>query len=239
VVERNGRRARWFHAFVAIAGLLLIATGWWLWAGGEGDPSPLARLLSVPDTTLHKAIGWIFAVGAAGGATIGWRATRSLMVGSLRFARRDLHWFARWPGSLTSREFAWHDEHFDPGQRVFNLCTIAGLITLTISGIGLVTVHGGPAFVVFLKLHVWATYAVTVLVAGHIVIASGVLPGYRGVWRSIHLGGRLNRTVAERIWPGWARRTLGLSEENKKQSDHVADSPRPRVGKLARWLSRM
>jgi len=30
-----------------------------------------------------------------------------------------------------------------------------------------------------------------------------VLPGYRGTWRSMHLGGRLDPAVARRIWPAW------------------------------------
>jgi formate dehydrogenase subunit gamma len=44
------------------------------------------------------------------------------------------------------------------------------------------------------------------LLAGHILIASGILPGYRGVWRSMHLGGRLDVAVARRLWPGWLDR---------------------------------
>ena len=31
-------------------------------------------------------------------------------------------------------------------------------------------------------------------------------PGYRGAWRSMHLGGRLDRAVARRLWPGWLER---------------------------------
>ena len=50
-------------------------------------------------------------------------------------------------------------------------------------------------------LHRWATFVVTPVIVGHIVIAAGVLPGYRGVWRSMHLGGRLPADVARRIWP--------------------------------------
>jgi hypothetical protein len=45
---------------------------------------------------------------------------------------------------------------------------------------------------------------------GHILIASGALPGYRGVARAMHLGGRLRRDVAERVWPGWLDRQDSL-----------------------------
>jgi formate dehydrogenase subunit gamma len=37
-------------------------------------------------------------------------------------------------------------------------------------------------------------------------VAAGVLPGYRGVWRSMHLGGHLDIRVARRLWPAWAER---------------------------------
>jgi formate dehydrogenase subunit gamma len=69
---------------------------------------------------------------------------------------------------------------------------VVGLIVLKTSGIGLVAVHGGPAFVWLLRVHVWATYVVTLMIGGHILIASGLLPGYREAWRSMHLGGRLD-----------------------------------------------
>jgi formate dehydrogenase subunit gamma len=69
--------------------------------------------------------------------------------------------------------------------------------------------HGGPAFVWLVRVHRWSTYALIPLLVGHIVIAAGVLPGYRGVWRSMHLGGHLDVRVAHRIWPGWTERHLG------------------------------
>jgi hypothetical protein len=57
-VERYRRRARWFHAAVYITVLLLLATGWWLLLGQEGNPSLFARLTGIPDTSLHKMVGW-------------------------------------------------------------------------------------------------------------------------------------------------------------------------------------
>jgi hypothetical protein len=47
--------------------------------------------------------------------------------------------------------------------------------------------------------------AVTLLV-GHVIVASGVLPGYPGVWWAMHLGGRLRIADARRVWAGWAER---------------------------------
>ncbi|SFO23186.1 formate dehydrogenase subunit gamma [Actinomadura madurae] len=86
---------------------------------------------------------------------------------------------------------------------------MAGLLVLIGTGAGMATLHGGPVFAVLVRVHKWATYACTVLIAGHVLVASGVLPGYRGVWRSMHLGGRLDARVAGRLWPGWLERTRG------------------------------
>ena len=40
--------------------------------------------------------------------------------------------------------------------------------------------------------------------AGHVLIAAGVQPGYRGVARSMHVDGRLRAATARRLWPGWS-----------------------------------
>jgi formate dehydrogenase subunit gamma len=80
-------------------------------------------------------------------------------------------------------------------------------VALVGSGVGLAVVAGGPVFVVLRQVHRWATYVVTPVLVGHIVIASGVLPGYRGVARAMH-GGRLRVAAARRVWPGWTRQRL-------------------------------
>ena len=102
--------------------------------------------------------------------------------------------------------FPWHDGHFDPGQRVANLAMLVAFLAVTASGIAMALLHGGPAFVWLVPVHRVSTYVLIPLIAGHILIASGVLPGYRGVWRAMHLGGRLDASVARRLWPGWADR---------------------------------
>jgi formate dehydrogenase subunit gamma len=205
-VERNNRQTRWFHAGVYVLVLLLLATGWWLLAGREGQPSPLARLTGAADTTLHQYAGWAFLGLAVAGAVLGWRAVVTLLGDSLRFRRSDLRWFARWPLALRTGRFPRHEGHFDPGQRVMNLVVVVLLLVLVGSGAGLTQVAGGPAFVWLARLHRWGTYLVTPVLLGHILVASGVLPGYRGVWRAMHLGGRLPAQVARRLWPGWLNR---------------------------------
>ena len=205
-LERNNRRTRWFHAGVYLTGLVLLATGWWLLLGQEGRPSVLARVSGVSDAQLHTYVGWVFAGWAALGVALGWRAARTLVTDSVRFRRGDASWFARWPAALVTGRFGRHEGHFDPGQRVANLVMVALLVVLISSGIGLAAVSGGPAFVWFNRLHRWSTYLFTPVILGHIAIAAGILPGYRGVWRAMHLGGRLRRQDAWRVWPGWTDR---------------------------------
>lgn len=46
------------------------------------------------------------------------------------------------------------------------------------------------------------------MIVGHVVVASGALPGYRGVWRSMHGRRGVTEETARRLWPTWARRRL-------------------------------
>jgi cytochrome b subunit of formate dehydrogenase len=203
VVQRYGRAARWLHVGVYVTVLLLVGTGVWLLLGREGDPSPLSRLAGVPDTRLHVWIGWGFAGLMAVGLLLMPRGAWLFVLESLRFRRTDLAWFARWPVALVTGQFGRHEGRFDPGQRIANVLLVLLLLAVTASGIAIALLHGGPAFVWLVPLHRWSTYLLIPLLAGHVLIASGVLPGYRGVWRSMHLGGRLPEPVARRVWPGW------------------------------------
>lgn len=206
VLERHNVRTRWFHAGVYLTVLVLLGTGWWLTLGQEGRPSVLAELVDQPDTEIHLWVGWGFVAVAAAGVLLGWRAAWTVLADSVRFRRTDLRWFARWPLAVLTGRFGRHDGHFDPGQRIANLALVGLLLALTISGIGLWAVSGGPVFVWYNRVHRWSTYLVTPVILGHIVIASGLLPGYRGAWRAMHLGGRLRRATAQRLWPGWLER---------------------------------
>jgi formate dehydrogenase subunit gamma len=137
---------------------------------------------------------------------------RTFAVETVRFRRADLSWFARWPRALWTGRFARHDGHFDPGQRIANVVIVGCLAALIGSGVGMALLHGGPAFVVLVRVHKWATYVVTPVLVGHILITF-LPPGYRGAWRSMHLGGRVNRAVARRLWPGWLERTADREDE--------------------------
>jgi cytochrome b subunit of formate dehydrogenase len=206
VVQRYNRRTRWFHAGVYLTVLPLLFTGWWLLVGREGDPSVLARLIQLPDTTLHRRLGWVMAAVVGLGLVLGVRAVGTFLVETARFRRGDLAWFRRWPRALFSGRFGWHDGHFDPGQRIANVVITLGLAAVVGSGVGLALLHGGPAFVWLVRVHRWSTYVLTPVLLGHILITF-VPPGYRGAWRSMHFGGRLPARVAGRLWPGWLERS--------------------------------
>jgi cytochrome b subunit of formate dehydrogenase len=206
-VERYSRAARWFHAAVYVTVLVLLGTGWWLATGHEGDPSPLSRLTSRPDTQLHTWTGWALTAVVVVGLLLGVRAAATFVRESVRFRRGDGHWLVVLPRSALTGRFPKHEGHFDPGQRIANIVLVLLLGVLVASGVGLTRLHGGPTFALLVHVHRWATWAVTPVIAGHVLVAAGILPGYRGVWRSMHLGGHLDRDVARRLWPGWLERS--------------------------------
>ncbi|HET7276713.1 MAG TPA: cytochrome b/b6 domain-containing protein, partial [Dermatophilaceae bacterium] len=137
---------------------------------------------------------------------VGVRGAAKFVTESLRYDRGDVGWLAAWPRAIFNGRFPTHQGHFDPGQRLANLAMLVAFVAVTASGIAMAMLHGGPAFVWLVPLHQWSTYLLIPLLAGHIAIACGILPGYRGVWRSMHLGGRLDVAVARRLWPGWLDR---------------------------------
>jgi cytochrome b subunit of formate dehydrogenase len=207
-LQRYGRKARWFHAGVYIFTFATLGTGLWIDLGQEGRASFLARLLNRPDIVIHEDSGWVL-LGLAGALLIfGLRGVATFVIESLRFQRKDTLWLWAWPRSALTGRFPRHEGHFDPGQRVANVVIAVGLVVLVASGSALVFIHGGSWFVRLAFIHRWAAILLTPILAGHIVVASGLLPGYRGVWRSMHWGGRLHRETAERLWPAWTEDAL-------------------------------
>jgi formate dehydrogenase subunit gamma len=214
-VVRYNRRSRLLHTATFLVTGVLLFTGWWIWSGHEGRPSLLARIAGEPDVELHRRAGWALVVLGAVAVTVGIRGAWSFLRETVRIDRGDGRWFLRWPvGALTGR-FARHRGHFDPGQRIANVAFLVTLGTLIGTGVALTTLHGGPTFVYLVRAHRYATYALVVLVAVHVVLAVGVLPGYRGAWRSMHLGGRTPRATAERLWP----------DDTERRSPTVRDVP--------------
>jgi cytochrome b subunit of formate dehydrogenase len=228
-IERYRRRTRRFHMAVYVVTLLLLASGWWLLAGREGQPTPIAAPTGVSDTELHVWLGWaLLAIGILP-LLLATRGVIGFARETLRYDRGDAGWLLRWPVGVITGRFGRHEGHFDPGQRLANVAIVGLLVLLVGTGIGLVFVHVGPAFAILALLHRLATIAFTVVIAGHILIAIGILPGYRGVWRSMH-GGRLSLETARRVWPGWTERETsrrrGQAAPGPMRPPHPAGSAR-------------
>jgi cytochrome b subunit of formate dehydrogenase len=228
-VERYTRAGRWFHAVTYVTVLMLLGTGWWLLAGREGQASWLAAATGIPDTTLHTDAGWFLAGLSALGVVLGARAIVGFIAETVRVDRGDLRWFLRWPVGVLTGRFARHEGRFDPGQRLANVVLVGLLAALIGSGVGLAVVSGGPSFVWLLQVHRWSTYLITPVLIGHIMIAAGFLPGYRGVARSMHIGGRVRIEVARRLWPGWLERQQArtgeeLSDAGAERRDEGTES---------------
>jgi hypothetical protein len=113
-----------------------------------------------------------------------------------------------------------------------NVAFVATLGTLVATGIGLTTLHGGPAFVWLVRVHRWATVVLTVLVIAHVLVASGILPGYRGAWRAMHRGGRVPAATADRLWPADSSRPEVEGEGSDRGAAGVdqVDGARDRPG---------
>jgi cytochrome b subunit of formate dehydrogenase len=202
-VVRNNLATRAFHASTFVVTSVLLATGWWLRAGNEGRPSALADVLGTPDSEVHRRAGWALVALAGAGVTLGVRAAWTFVRETARINRGDGRWFLHWPvGALTGR-FGRHRGHFDPGQRVANVAFVVTLATLGVTGVAMTTLSGGPTFATMVRVHRAATYVLTALVVGHLLVVSGILPGYRGAWRAM-VTGRVTRRTARRLWPSEA-----------------------------------
>jgi cytochrome b subunit of formate dehydrogenase len=228
-LRRTSRGARLLHAGGYLTTLALLLTGWWLFAGGEGRPSPLARILGAPDTGVHVWFGWGLAAILVLPLLIRRRGVFAFVRETFRSDPGDGRWWLKWPAGAMTGRFARHEGHFDPGQRVANILMVGGLLVLTATGIGMTLLHGGPLFALLGWIHRWATFAITPVLAAHLLVAIGVLPGYRGVWRAMHIGGWVSEETARRLWPGWAERSVASEPERAdRRPDDETISTRPR-----------
>jgi formate dehydrogenase subunit gamma len=228
-IERYPRSARRFHTAIYVVTLLLLATGWWLLAGREGQPSPIALLAGIPDARIHVMLGWVLVIVALAPLPFFARGIVRFVRETARYDRGDVSWLVRLPVAAFTGRFRRHEGHFDPGQRLANIAIVGLLIALVVSGVGLVLVHAGPLFAALNVVHRISTIAFTTVIVGHIVVAAGILPGYRGAWRSMHLGGRLSLDTARRLWPGWTERQIAEA----RPEDVVLNSPSPRTRRRA------
>ena len=230
-LRRSSRRPRWIHTAVYVTTTALLLTGWWLALGGEGSPSPLARLFGRPDTRVHVWFGWALLVAMLLPLLIWPRGLARFARETVRIDPGDARWWRALPRAAFTGRFAWHRGHFDPGQRVANVVLVGGLGTLVVTGVTMAALHGGRLFAVAARVHLIAAIAITPVIVGHVLIAIGVLPGYRGAWRAVHRGGRVPLATARRLWPGWTAREL------QRRVD-PARTPAPVVHRSAKGLSR-
>jgi formate dehydrogenase subunit gamma len=200
------------HAAVSLTALPAIFTGWWILASRGGWLERVFGGLGAPDVRVHVWLGRALAVALVGSAALGGRRIVPFVRETFRADRGDARWWRRWPVAVFTERFARHEGRFDPGQRVANVVLVGGLLTLTVTGIAMTVLHGGPVFAWLARIHRWTTFLVTPVVLGHILIATGILPGYRGVWRAMHLGGRVPEATARRLWPAWTDRRLAERE---------------------------
>lgn len=201
-MQRYARPARWFHAVVYLLVLLLLIGGWWFVVDRYQHP------IFGPDAFIHEAAGLMLAIVSILYAAARAGAVRRFVRESISHEPGDTHWLAAWPRATITGRFPRHDGHFDPGQRLANLVMLTTLALIVLSGLAMLYLPGNGTSFNALGIHRWTTFALTPVIAGHILVASGLLPGYRGVWRSMHLGGRLPVRVAQRIWPGWTERHI-------------------------------
>jgi cytochrome b subunit of formate dehydrogenase len=220
-LERHGRRARWFHAATYLVTIPTIVTGLWILTGGEGHPSPLAKATGIGDTELHVWLGRALAGLLVVLVVFGHRSILPFLRETFRVDRGDGRWWLRWHAAVFNGRFGRHEGEFDPGQRLANVVIVGGLLVLTATGLVLTTVHGGSVFALMAKIHRWTAIVVTAAIAGHVLVAAGLFPGYRGVWHSMHLGGRVPIPSARRVWPGWTDRAEEQREQGPDRPYHA------------------
>jgi len=201
MIQRNNRWTRWLHTGSYLLTFALLYTGWWLWRGEEGKPSFLSRWFDLSDVEIHRRVGWALCGLLAIGIVLGLRGTVTFVRETLRVNRGDGRWFLRWPLGVLTGRFGSHRGHFDPGQRLANLGFVGSLGTLIVTGVALTQLKGGSTFVWVARTHRYAFYVLAVLVVGHVLVALGLLPGYRGVWRAMHFRGRVPEATVRRLWP--------------------------------------
>jgi cytochrome b subunit of formate dehydrogenase len=220
-VLRNGRRARWLHALAYLTTVFLTYSG--IAVLEEGRPA-LARVLGghVPAATWHRWVGYGLLVAAVLVVMVWWRAAGRFLSDSVEFRRSDVSWFAGYPRmALAPRRPApapHHSGHFDPGQRIFNILLLLALAVLGATGVvlGMPERFVPAVFGWSLRIHKLTTWVLLGLVAGHLLLTSGLLPGYRGVWRAMHRDGRVPGATAGRLWPAWTAATRGAAAPGRR-----------------------
>jgi len=205
---RNAPPARRLHAGIYLTTAFLLYSG--VAVAGEGRPA-LENAIGghVAAAVSHRWVGYALIGTGLAVLALRSRAARRFLLESVRFRPADLLWFTTYPLFLLrpSRHApARHEGHFDPGQRVLNCVILLSFTILAVTGIVMSFPEAvtPAAFGWSLRIHKAATWVLAGSVGGHVLVASGILPAYRGVWRAMHGGGRVPAGLARRLWPRWA-----------------------------------
>lgn len=209
-ILRNTRRVRRLHAAVYLVTAFLLYSG--ISVAGEARPV-LATLIGgqAAAARWHRWVGFgLIALGLLLPLVRPRSAVRFLME-SVRFRRSDVRWFRSYPAFLLAPRRhppARHEGRYDPGQRVLNCVIVVAFTTLAVSGLVMSVPDRvtSATFAASFKIHVIATLALVVSLAGHVLVGSGLLSAYRGVWRAMHGDGRVRTDLSERLWPAWTER---------------------------------
>jgi formate dehydrogenase subunit gamma len=99
-----------------------------------------------------------------------------------------------------------------------NCVVVVSLVVLAVTGVVLsfAPLVTPAAFAWNLRVHRLATWILAAAVALHLVVATGILPGYRGVWRAMHVDGRVPARLAGLLWPRWAREEATRTAERRE-----------------------
>lgn len=208
-VLRNAAGPRRIHAGTYLATVFLLLSG--IAVAGEGHPV-LANLLGghVAAAEWHRWVGYALIGAGLVIPVVRWRAAVGLLAESVRFRPSDIGWFQSYPRFVLRPSHhapARHEGHFDPGQRVLNCIILAAFAALAATGV----VMSFPQAVIpsvfgwSLRIHRAVTWLLVASVAGHLLVATGVLSAYRGVWRAMHRDGRVPADLAAKLWPAWAQ----------------------------------
>ncbi|WP_306582420.1 hypothetical protein [Dokdonella sp.] len=74
-------------------------------------------------------------------------------------------------------------------------------------------------FIVAIRTHIYAAWALIVALAIHVAARLGLLPTHGGILRGMFGDGTLPLATARRLWPEWTRRTLARAAREAPPTD--------------------
>jgi cytochrome b subunit of formate dehydrogenase len=129
----------------------------------------------------------------------------------ISWRKTDLLWLWRFPAYFlfpAKIRLPETKDKINAGQKLVGGLLIAVTALMGISGLLRLAATLLPPVILLRAqlLHQIALLPLIALLAGHILVGSGIHPRYRGVWRSMFGGGKLTRQLAREHWPVWLSR---------------------------------